>query len=204
MLGGRLNERLLLQRLRSGDPAAAQRFVSDRYERIYRLLQHLTNSPDAADDLAQQTFVRAWQALSTFRGDASLNTWLHRIAYREYIQWLRAGRKDDSDSMTEAMPASERADLADGVALRTAIDTLHPEQRDAFLLYHVQGLSVGEIAAIVEAPAGTIKYRLFAARQHLRRELSEPDAAFPPSPAAIAMMTAGSPAPCDATPGATS
>ena len=72
---------------------AGEKLVTEHYPRIYRLLRHLTASIDNAEDLTQQTFVKAWQALATFRGEASLATWLHCIAYHEYTHWLRARRE---------------------------------------------------------------------------------------------------------------
>src|SRR5215212_4157445 len=79
--GGRgMGDQALVRRILGGDRAAGERWVTAEYPRIYRLLRHLTGAVETAEDLTQQTFLKAWQALATFRGEASLRTWLHRIA----------------------------------------------------------------------------------------------------------------------------
>src|SRR4051794_34132345 len=88
-----LPERILVERLLRGDRAAAERFVREYSPRVHRLLLYLTGRSHDADDLTQETILKAWQALSSFRGDASLGTWLRRIAYREYQGWLRSRKE---------------------------------------------------------------------------------------------------------------
>src|SRR5687767_9392631 len=87
-----MGDRGTVRRILSGDRAAGERLVTDEYPRIYRLLRHLTGAVEVAEDLTQQTFLKAWQALASYRSEASLATWLHRIAYHEYTHWLRARR----------------------------------------------------------------------------------------------------------------
>jgi RNA polymerase sigma-70 factor (ECF subfamily) len=171
--GEAMGDGATVQQILNGDQVAGERVVTEQYPRIYRLLRHLTGAVEVAEDLTQQTFLKAWQALASFRGEASLGTWLHRIAYHEYTHWLRARR--------EHAPLEEAGDLPDRQAergleallLQDALDRLSPEHREAFLLYHVQGLSVPEVAAVMEVPPGTVKSRLFHARQRLRELLAE-------------------------------
>ena len=87
--GTPVKESWLIWRILQGDKRAGDEFVVINYPRIYRLLRYLTGRPDIAEDLTQQTFVRAWQALPAFRHQSSIATWLHRIAYHEYTHWLR-------------------------------------------------------------------------------------------------------------------
>ncbi len=156
-----------------GDKAAGERFVTINYPRIYRLLRHLTGDAEVAEDLTQQTFIQAWQALASYRGEARLATWLHRIAYHEYTHWLRA-RRDEKPLEAAAHLADLRAaEGLDTILLARAMAQLTPELRDTFLLFYVQELSVSEVAAVLETPAGTIKSRLFTARQRLRELLQE-------------------------------
>src|SRR5688500_2183692 len=103
-----MRESLLLKRILGGDRAAGERFGSEYYPRIYRLLRHLTGSTETPEDRTQQTFLKAWQALPGFRGEASLGTWLHRIAYHEYTHWLRS-RKEHAPLDDAAEVADERA-----------------------------------------------------------------------------------------------
>lgn len=156
-----------------GDKAAGERFVTANYPRIYRLLRHLTGDAEVADDLTQQTFIQAWQALASYRGEARLATWLHRIAYHEYTHWLRA-RRDEKPLEAAAHLADLRVvEGLDTILLARALAQLTPELRDTFVLFYVQELSVSEVAAVLETPAGTIKSRLFTARQRLRELLQE-------------------------------
>lgn len=169
-----LHDRVLIKLILTGDKAAGERLVTEHYQRICRLLRHLTGSVGDAEDLTQQTFVKAWQALATFRGESSLATWLHRIAYHEYTHWLRSRRDHASlDDATDVPDDRAHCEL-EAVLLRRAVAQLSPEHRETFLLYHVQGLSVSEAAIILGVPAGTVKSRLFVTRQRLRELLSEP------------------------------
>jgi RNA polymerase sigma-70 factor (ECF subfamily) len=143
---------------------------------VFRLLCHLTGSRDHAEDLAQQTFLKAWQALASFRGEASLTTWLHRIAYHEYTHWLRARRETVPLDAATHVASPTDAYALEALQLRHALAQLSPGHRDAFLLFHVQGLSIPEVATVLDIPAGTVKSRLYHARQRLRELLQEPSA----------------------------
>jgi RNA polymerase sigma-70 factor, ECF subfamily len=168
-----MSDGAMVRRILSGDRAAGERLVTEQYPRIDRLLRHLTGAVEVAEDLTQQTFLKAWQALASFRGEASLGTWLHRIAYHEYTHWLR-GRRDHAP-LEEAgdLPDQQAEGSLEAMLLRGALARLSPEHREAFLLYHVQGLSVPEVAGVMEVPLGTVKSRLFHARQRLRELLAE-------------------------------
>jgi RNA polymerase sigma-70 factor (ECF subfamily) len=162
----------LVKRILSGDKAAGERLVTEHYPRIYRLLRHLTGSVEDAECLTQQTFVNAWQGLAAFRGESSLGTWLHRIAYHAYTHSRRSQRKH-APLDAAAVLDDPAAGGVEAVLLRDALAQLSSDHRETFLLYHVQGLSVSEVAGTLDVPAGTVKSRLFVARQRLRKSLSE-------------------------------
>lgn len=166
-------DKWLVQRILSGDKAAGEQFVIEHYEAIFRFLRNLTGNKEDAEDLTQQTFLRAWEALPSFRGDSSLSTWLHSIAYREYTHWLRSRREFVPLDEIVDMPDEQANQNLEAVLLRWAIYRLDPEHREVFVLYYVQGFSVNEIAKIIGVPAGTVKSRLFFARQKLRELLSD-------------------------------
>jgi RNA polymerase sigma-70 factor (ECF subfamily) len=166
-------DKWLVQRILSGDKAAGEQFVIEHYEAIFRFLRNLTGNKEDAEDLTQQTFLRAWEALPSFRGDSSLSTWLHSIAYREYIHWLRSRREFVPLDEIVDMPDEQANQNLEAVLLRWAIYRLDPEHREVFVLYYVQGFSVSEIAKIIGVPAGTVKSRLFFARQKLKELLSD-------------------------------
>jgi RNA polymerase sigma-70 factor (ECF subfamily) len=166
-------DKWLVQRILSGDKAAGEQFVIEHYEAIFRFLRNLTGNKEDAEDLTQQTFLRAWEALPSFRGDSSLSTWLHSIAYREYTHWLRSRREFVPLDEIVDMPDEQANQNLEAVLLRWAIYRLDPEHREVFVLYYVQGFSVSEIAKIIGVPAGTVKSRLFFARQKLKELLSD-------------------------------
>lgn len=152
----------------SGERDAGERFVAAYYASIERMQRCLTGSSEVARDLTQQTFVKAWQALPGFKFEASLATWLHRIAYHEYTHWLRA-RKDHAPlTAAEHIPGPSVQTDWGIVLLPNALAQLTDELREVFLLYYVQELSVPEVANVLGIPSGTVKSRLYTARQQLR------------------------------------
>ncbi len=175
-----------VNRILKGDKAAGEQLVTENYRRVYGMLRSLTDHREVAEDLTQQTFARAWQALPGFRGEARLSTWICRIAYHEYTHWRRDRREFASLEEARDVP-----DLKAVIGLRTvlfarALEQLPEEMRETFLLHYEQELAVKEIALILDVPAGTVKSRLFTARNRLRELLSESVAEPPPvRPAAI-------------------
>ncbi len=173
----------LVQKILKGDKAAGERFVTDHYPRIFRLLRCLAGSPETAQDLTQQTFARAWQALPSFQGKASLTTWLHKIAYHEYTNWLRS-RRDYAplDAAAEIADLREARGL-DSILVSRALGQLPNEHRETFVLYYMQEFTVAEIGEMLELPPGTVKSRLFTARRRLRELLQAAEA--PATPTAV-------------------
>ena len=163
-----MNDFRLVKKILKGDSAAGERLVTAHYSRIYRMLRCLTGSVETAEDLTQQTFTQVWQALPKYQGLASTATWLHQIAYHEYTHWLR-GRKDHLSLEDASDVADVRAAVGlDSIVISLALLHLPNEQRDTFVLYYIQQLSVAEVAAVLELPVGTIKSRLFTARRQMR------------------------------------
>jgi RNA polymerase sigma-70 factor, ECF subfamily len=165
-----LSDRIVAKRILAGNRQAAEEFVHRSYPRILRFLTHLAWGQEEAHDLAQQTFVQAQQGLASFRFECSLDAWLHRIAYREYVQWLRRRRLHEPiDAYHEIAAAGAGSD--DLLVLWEALERVGEPLREAFLLVEVQGLTVAEAAKVLEIPAGTVKSRLHHARIQLRRRL---------------------------------
>lgn len=163
-------ERRLIKRILTGDAQAADRFVTEHYPRVVRFLRHLAGSSADAEDLAQQTFLRAKQALPQFRHESSVSTWLHRIAYHEFTHFLRDRRETPMPLPERAIEVAGRSE--DAVVLASAIAELPEELRLAFVLREVQQLSVREVALILEVPEGTVKSRNHHARERLRSRLA--------------------------------
>lgn len=168
-----------VQKARAGDRQAASRLVDDHYPGLVRFLLHLTGRLDEAEEIAQETFVRAWQRLDTYAARSSFRTWIHRIAYREFLAYRE--RTPNTAPLNEASLAGGdfAAGLLDALSIERAVLTLPIDLRLAFLLFHVQGLSAREAAEVLGVPRGTVLSRTFAARERLARLLDptggEPD-----------------------------
>ncbi len=168
-----------LDRARTGDPLAFRAFVV-RYERpVFALLSRMIGRGQQVEDLAQETFLRAFRALPGFdpQGPARVSTWLLTIATRLALDEKRRWRRPEP---VAPEPASER-DSPERVArqhelraaLARAIEALPEDQRAAFVLAEFHDFSLQEIGEAVGAPVGTIKTRLFRARDKLARALDE-------------------------------
>ncbi len=168
-----MRDGIWVKRILAGDKSAGTRFVTENYPRIYRLLRHLSGNPETAKDLTQQTFTAAWQGLATYKGEATLATWLHHIAYHEFTHWLRARR--DHVSLDDAADVADirGAPNLEMIGLPGALNTLPSDLRVTFCLYYLQELSISEVATVLEIPDGTVKSRLSAARGRLREILGE-------------------------------
>jgi RNA polymerase sigma-70 factor, ECF subfamily len=174
-----LQDSALVQRILSGDRRAGERFVTAHYPRVFRMLRCLAGSADIAQDLTQQTFARAWQGLAAFEGRASLTTWLHKIAYHEYTNWLRTKR--DHAPLDEAAGIADLREARglDSILVSRALARLDVDHREPFVLYYMQEFSVSEIAEMLELAPGTVKSRLFTARRRLREMLQAAEAPAP-------------------------
>ena len=181
-----------LERLRRGDVAAFERLVAERSSDVYALLYRLTSDAEESRDLTQETFLRAFQSVSRFRGDADLKTWIYRIAInqaRNRWRWWKRRRRDLTVSLDDNRGPSEQplsASLRNEDApdpeqetlareregqLRSALLGLRSAYREAVILRDVEGFSYEEIATTLEISIGTVKSRLSRGRLELRRKL---------------------------------
>lgn len=167
-----------VERVLRGDADAIHRFFHEHYPSIYRYLLWLTGHPEMAEDLTQETFIRAWRALARFDRRMSLRPWLHRIAHREYLRVVRS--RHALASLDDVAEAAEPhgTDWAEEVEVREVIRKLPREERAIVVLHYLHGYSSAEIARILQEPAGTVRYRLSMARERLQRELGEGDLAY--------------------------
>jgi RNA polymerase sigma-70 factor (ECF subfamily) len=157
----------LVEALRAGDAEAGRCFVQEQYPRVYRYLLYLAGAPELAQDLTQETFLQAWRRLDTFAGRAPLKAWLHTIAHRVFLHTLRRRRLQASLEEVGEVAAPHPAAWTEAIEAHALIGTLSEEEREILLLHHLEGYTSGEIARIVGAPEGTVRYRLSQA--HNRR-----------------------------------
>ena len=181
-----------IERLKRGDAAAFETLVNERSGEIYGLLYRLTENGDEARDLTQETFLRAFQSIKSFRGESDLRTWIYRIAInqaRNRWRWWRRRRRDSTvsidsppDNGRPALVATLRADDATNPekdtlahereeALRKALKSLRRVYRETVILRDIEGLAYEEIATALNISVGTVKSRLARGRQELRSKL---------------------------------
>lgn len=177
----------LLDGARAGDDLCLAAWIRRSQAEVWRLCAHLVDAA-AADDLTQETYVRAWRALPAFRGDASARTWLLSIARRVCADALRSRTR--RRRLVRAVAAVEedrrRPDLAGHVALSDLVAALTPDRRAAFVLTRVIGLSYAQAAQVCGCPVGTIRSRVARARADLIDLLAERGDAGRPQPVAPA------------------
>ncbi|WP_339127849.1 sigma-70 family RNA polymerase sigma factor [Streptomyces sp. f51] len=168
---------------RAGDPAAVERFVRALHRDVVRYVAHVSADPQAAEDLAQDTFLRALGSLHRFEGRSSARTWLLSIARRAVIDSLRyAAVRPRSTGTADWQTAVERAQplglpgFDDGVALLELLDVLPGERREAFVLTQLMGLPYAEAALVSGCPVGTVRSRVARARATLLTLLAEAEA----------------------------
>jgi RNA polymerase sigma-70 factor (ECF subfamily) len=157
-----------------GDVSAFERVYHAHLPRVHSLVRRMSGGRDT-DELTQDVFVRVWQKLGSFRGDAAFSTWLHRLAVNVVIERFRSDtirrrRLRDGGDMIDALPATSRSrDLS--MDFETALATLPDGAREVFVLHDVEGYKHREIATLLEISAGTSKAQLHRARMMLRRHL---------------------------------
>ena len=173
-----MNERQLIARVLQGDALAERELYDAHVDRVFRLIFRLSGDHDVAQECTQETFIRAFDRLHSFRGDAALGTWLHSIAVSVTLNALRRVRRQDSreadleesTSSTDGFSASE-PDLKE--KMRSAISSLPLGYRTVFVMHDVEGYTHEEIGVALGISAGTSKAQLFRARGKLRRALKE-------------------------------
>jgi len=182
----------LVERAKGGDPKAFEMLVIKYQRRIERLIARMVRDVDLVQDIAQESFIRAYRALPQFRGDSAFYTWLYRIAVNTAKKALvdmkrdplvtesaRAGMNDDDDetSRTEReltdgeTPEALLASKEIAQAVNAAIEALSDDLRQAITLREIEGLSYEEIAELMNCPIGTVRSRIFRARESIAQRL---------------------------------
>jgi RNA polymerase sigma-70 factor (ECF subfamily) len=167
---------------RGGDAAAVEHFVRALHRDVLRYVSHLCADPQAVDDLAQDTFLRALGSLHRFEGRSSARSWLLSIARRAVIDGYRcAAARPRSADVTDwelAVELAQPRDLPgfdDGIALLDLLAALPDERREAFVLTQLLGLPYAEAAALSDCPVGTVRSRVSRARETRLDRLADAD-----------------------------
>lgn len=181
-------DQLLVERVQAGDKRAFDVLVSKYQRRLMRLVSRLVHDTAEAEDVVQETFIKAYRALRYFRGDAAFYTWLYRIGINTAKNHLLAqGRRaatssdagaeqaesfDDGNKLRDNnTPESVLASKQIAATVNAAMDMLPIELRTAIVLREIEGLSYEEIAQIMACPIGTVRSRIFRAREVIAEKL---------------------------------
>jgi len=178
----------LVQRVQRGERSAYDLLVLKYQHKVVKLVMRYLRDPADAEDVAQEAFIKAYRALPQFRGDSAFYTWLYRIAINTAKNHYAAqGRRaptvvandiEDQESGNDAAYLSDNATPDSlyeskqvGMAVNRAIEQLAPDLRTAIVLRELEGLSYDEIAAAMNCPVGTVRSRIFRAREAIALEL---------------------------------
>jgi len=186
-----VEDRQLVRQAQEGDLSAFDELIRRYQERVYATIYHMTSNHEDANDLTQETFVKAYKALSSFKGDSGFFTWVYRIAVNKTINFLKQKKnrhngfslndldfnaEHDPDLVALVSDKNPRRDM--GLAelqekLNEAMQKLSDVHRLVVTLHDIQGLSHEEIGKIMDCNPGTVRSRLFYARQQLQGSLAD-------------------------------
>ena len=185
-----VTDTVLVQRTVAGDQKAYGLLVLKYQRRIQRLIGRMVRDVDLVEDIAQETFIRAYRALHQFRGDAQFYTWLYRIAVNTAKKFLlelkndptiseNFSTSDDDDETswkkneptTDEGPDTILAAKEIAVVVNAAMDALPADLREAIILREIEGMSYEDIAAAMDCPIGTVRSRIFRAREAISQRV---------------------------------
>ncbi|HUH40572.1 MAG TPA: RNA polymerase sigma factor RpoE [Castellaniella sp.] len=178
----------LVQRVQRGDRRAFDLLIIKYQRKIMRLLARMIHDPADVEDVAQEAFIKAYRALPQFRGDSAFYTWLYRIAINSARNWQAARhRRPNTVSILEnedgetfdpveglsdhATPESVLASRQIGETVNAAIEALPEDLRAAIILREIEGMSYEDIATTMQCPIGTVRSRIFRAREAIAARL---------------------------------
>lgn len=187
-MGDREVDQQLVERAQRGDKAAFEMLVVKYQRKLVRLLSRFIRDPTEVEDVAQEAFIKAYRALPSFRGDSAFYTWLYRIGINTAKNYLVAmGRRAPTVSETESAdsegseesgqvpdyntPENELMSRQIAETVNRAVEELPEELRTAITLRELEGLSYEEIASIMNCPIGTVRSRIFRAREAIAEKL---------------------------------
>ncbi|MEV4778784.1 RNA polymerase sigma factor RpoE [Burkholderia sp. LMU1-1-1.1] len=181
-------DQMLVDRVRAGDKQAFDMLVAKYQRRLMRLLSRIVHDPAEAEDVVQETFIKAYRALRHFRGDSAFYTWLYRIGINTAKNFLATqGRRTPTSTEADAeqaegfndgehlrdinTPESMLASKQIAQTVNAAMDALPVDLRTAIALREIEGLSYEEISDIMACPIGTVRSRIFRAREVIAEKL---------------------------------
>ena len=185
-------DELLLRKAQRGDSEAFEQLITPLEQLIWRICWHYTGNRESAEDCGQETMIRIWRSLDSYRGDCALESWVYRIAANCCMDYLRKKKRDKSVSMepmreqgfdpADPSPGTEEQVVAadEQKRLREAITQLPEDQREALIMTQLEKVSYEEAAKLLGVSEGTIKSRVNRAKARLKEILSGERELSPP------------------------
>ena len=186
-MGSKTSDSLLVERVQQGDKSAFDILVGKYQHKILKLVGRYVRDPDEAMDVAQEAFIKAYRALGSFRGDSAFYTWLYRISINTAKNHIAAARRRPEDYNMDLQDPEQyelhgrlsSIDTPEGNVLseeirqtvNAAIEALPEDLRTAIILREMEGMSYEEIATTMECPVGTVRSRIFRAREAIDKQL---------------------------------
>jgi RNA polymerase sigma-70 factor (ECF subfamily) len=175
-----IRERSLCRRAKKADRAAACELLKIHYADVFAYLRRLCGSNQAAEDLTQEAFVKAWSSLDSFKGRSRFSTWLHSIAHNTYIDWQRSYKPNEprpdqwwKECIAENPgPFANTAQRQMAERLYKTVDQLDEDKKYVVHLHYYQGLSLRETAKVLNVSTSTVKYRLREVIKILRTKIA--------------------------------
>lgn len=181
--------RLVMQILESGNRTAYTQLMDEYFEKVYSRMLKMTGQPDDAEDLTMEAFNKAFSKLEQYTPDFAFSTWLYRIAKNNCIDYIRRNKKETDNMVNQLeagvgivahelanqLPSPEQLMInrQETRLLREIVESLHPKYKDIIKLHYFKELSCEEIATQLDLPEGTVKVRLFRARELLYNIMSK-------------------------------
>ena len=185
-------DELLLRKAQHGDPEAFEQLITPLEQLIWRICWHYTGNRESAEDCGQETMIRIWRSLDSYRGDCALESWVYRIAANCCMDYLRKKKRDKSVSMepmrdqgfdpADPSPGTEEQVVAadEQKRLREAITRLPEDQREALIMTKLEKVPYEEAARMLGVSEGTVKSRVNRAKARLKEILSAERELSPP------------------------
>ena len=185
-------DELLLRKAQHGDPEAFEQLITPLEQLIWRICWHYTGNRESAEDCGQETMIRIWRSLDSYRGECALESWVYRIAANCCMDFMRKKKRDKSVSVepmreqgfdpADPSPGTEEQAVAadEQRRLREAVAQLPEEQREALILTQLEKIPYEEAAKALGVSEGTVKSRVNRAKARLKEILSEERELSPP------------------------
>jgi RNA polymerase sigma factor (sigma-70 family) len=184
-----LNERELIHQLKNGQESAFKSLVELYQDRVYNTVISITQNSMEAEDICQEVFIEVYQSVNKFRGDSKVSTWIYRIASNNSLEFLRKNKTQKRFAYVKSLfgkenelqhqsvdfihPGVQMENKERASTLFSAINKLADNQRIAYTLHHIEGLSYQEICEVMNMSKSSVESLLFRAKQNLRKLLEK-------------------------------